>query len=108
MSRTVKVSELSILSRKLMVAKILEKRDKVAQGGKLSANSALMAWQSSAPMRTGRMRGSLRIDSNKSTANLVPIDSYMKVINSVNKRGKHKGFLDTFRKTQGNSFLKKF
>jgi len=59
-------------------------------------------------MRTGRMRGSLRIDSNKSTANLVPIDSYMKVINSVNKRGKHRGFLDTFRKTQGNSFLKKF
>lgn len=108
MSRTVKVSELSTLSRKLMVAKILEKRDKVAQGGKLSANSALMAWQSSAPMRTGRMRGSLRIDSNKSTANLVPIDSYMKVINSVNKRGKHRGFLDTFRKTQGNSFLKKF
>ena len=108
MSKTVKVSELSTLSRKLMVAKILEKRDKVAQGGKISANSALMAWQSSAPMRTGRMRGSLRIDSNKSTANLVPIDSYMKVINSVNKRGKHRGFLDTFRKTQGNSFLKKF
>lgn len=108
MSKTVKVSELSTLSRKVMVAKILEKRDKVAQGGKLSANSALMAWQSSAPMRTGRMRGSLRIDSNKSTANLVPIDSYMKVINSVNKRGKHRGFLDTFRKTQGNSFLKKF
>lgn len=108
MSRTVKVSELSTLSRKLMVAKILEKRDKVAQGGKISANSALMAWQSSAPMRTGRMRGSLRIDSNKSTANLVPVDSYMKVINSVNKRGKHRGFLDTFRKTQGNSFLKKF
>lgn len=108
MSRTVKVNELGKLSRKVMVAKILEKRDKVAQSGKLSANSALMAWQSSAPMRTGRMRGSLRIDSNKSTANLVPIDSYMKVINSVNKRGKHRGFLDTFRKTHGNSFLKKF
>ena len=108
MSRNVKVGELGILSRKYMVAKILEKRDKVAQQAKLSGNSALMAWQSSAPMRTGRMRGTMRLDSNKSTAQLVPKDSYMEVINSVNKRGKHRGFLDTFRKTQGNSFLKKF
>lgn len=99
---------MGILSKKLMTAKILEKRDKVAQQAKLSGNSALMAWQSTAPIKTGRMRSTMRLDSNKSTAQLAPIDSYMKVVNSVNKRGKNRGFLDRFRKQQGNSFLQKF
>ena len=108
MSRNIKVSDMGILSKKLMTAKILEKRDKVAQQAKLSGNSALMAWQSTAPIKTGRMRSTMRLDSNKSTAQLAPIDSYMKVVNSVNKRGKNRGFLDRFRKQQGNSFLQKF
>lgn len=108
MSKTVNVSQFSTLSKKYMTAKILEQRDKVNTQAKASANTALGVWQTSAPMRTGKMRGSLMIESNKSTANLVPRDSYMKVINSVNKRGKSNGFLDRFRKTQGNAFLTKF
>lgn len=106
--KIINTKDLAELPRKYAVAKILERRDKVAKQAKSDMIASLGAWQSTAPIKTGRMRGTMLIRSNKSTAMMYPKDGYMKVINSVNKRGKHQGFLDRYRKTHGKSFLQKF
>ena len=107
-SRKIDISNLSELPRRYMVAKILEKRDDVANDAKKQMNSSLSVWQSTAPYKTGRMRSLMTVNSDKYSAALVPRDSYIMVANSVNKYGKHKGFMDKFKRTQGKSFLSKW
>lgn len=107
-SRKIDISKLSELPRRYMVAKILEKRDDVASDAQKQINSSLSVWQSTAPFKTGRMQSLMTVNSDKYSAALVPRDSYMMVANSVNKRGKHKGFMDKFKRNQGKSFLSKW
>lgn len=107
-NRKISISDLTVLPRKLMTAKILEKRDEVAKQAGSDMTSALSVWSSTAPIKTGRMRSTMTVKKGKYGATMVPRDSYMKVVNSVNKRGKHAGFLDKFRRNTGNSFLQKF
>lgn len=107
-SRKIDLSNLSKLPRRYMVAKILEKRDDVAKDAKGQINRSLSVWQSTAPYKTGRMQSLMTVHSDKYSSALVPRDSYMKVANSVNKYGKHKGFMDKFKRNQGKSFLSKW
>lgn len=107
-TRKIDVSQLSELPRKYMTAKILEKRDDVAKQAGSDMSRALGVWSSTAPIKTGRMRSTMTLNRGKYGSSLVPRDSYMKVVNSVNKYGKHKGFLDSFRRAQGRSFLQKW
>lgn len=107
-SRKIDISNLSELPRRYMVAKILEKRDDVANDAQKQMNASLSVWQATAPFKTGRMQSLMTVHSDKYSAALVPRDSYMMVANSVNKRGKHKGFMDKFKRNQGKSFLSKW
>ena len=107
-ARKIDISDLTKLPPRLMTAKILEKRDEVAKQASGDMTSALSVWRSTAPIKTGRMRSTMTLNRGKYGATLVPRDSYMKVVNSVNKRGKQKGFLDRFKRGQGKSFLQKW
>lgn len=107
-AKKIDISDLTKLPPRLMTAKILEKRDEVAKQAGSDMTSALSVWRTTAPIKTGRMRSAMTLNRGKYGATLVPRDSYMKVINSVNKRGKHKGFLDRFKRGQGKSFLQKW
>lgn len=107
-TRKIDLSDLNKLPRRYMTAKILEKRDDVARSARGSMAASLSVWQSTAPRRTGRMQSLMTLNSDKYSSALVPRDSYMKVVNSVNKRGKHAGFADRYKRTQGKSFLSKW
>lgn len=107
-TKRIDVSQLSELPRRYMTAKILEKRDDVAKSAGSSMSGSLSVWTSTAPIKTGRMRSTMTLKRGKYGATMVPRDSYMMVINSVNKRGKNKGFLDRFKRGQGKSFLQKW
>ena len=101
----VDISSLSTLSRKLMIAKVLEKRDKVAKRGKAEANSALGDWRSSAPIKTGRLRNSFAVSTTKSGAQLSEVDNRLKLVNILNNRGKTRGFYTRFLRKHGQSFF---
>ncbi len=107
-TRRIDISDLSKLPRRYMVAKILEKRDDVAKDAKGQINRSLSVWQSTAPYKTGRMQSLMTVHSDKYSSALVPRDGYIMVANAINKRGKHKGFMDKFKQTQGKSFLSKW
>lgn len=105
-SRRVDISQLTTLSRKLMTAKILEKRDKIAIKAKGEANSSLGDWRSTAPVKTGQLRNSFKLTSNKSGAQLTPINERLRLVNILNNRGKTKGFYSTFVRKHGQAFFK--
>lgn len=107
-SRKIDLGNIAELPRRYMVAKILEKRDDVRDDSRKAMNRSLTKWMFSAPYKTGTMRSTMIIGSDKYSTALVPRNSYMKVINSVNKRGKRAGFLDDFKAQQGKSFLSKW
>ncbi len=107
-AKKIDISDLTKLPPRLMTAKILEKRDEVAKQASGDMTSALSVWRSTAPIKTGRMRSAMTLNRGKYGATLVPRDGYMKVVNSVNKIGKHKGFLDRFKRVHGKSFLQKW
>lgn len=107
-TRRVDLGNIAELPRRYMVAKILEKRDDVQKDSKRQMLRSLSVWHSTSPKRTGRMKNLMGVRSDKYSSALVPRDSYIMVVNAINKRGKSKGFVDKFKRNQGKSFLSKW
>ena len=110
-TKTVKVDELATKSKKYMVAGILEKRDKVNTMAKTQARTALSAWKSAAPTKTGGLRNSVSFSANKSTAMVAITSSRFKLVNILNyektRSRKTAGFYTRYRNEQGRAFFAK-
>ena len=100
-------------TRKFAIAKVLEKRDNIAQQASSQANSALGVWRGMAPKgKTGQMVSGVSVKHGKYYSTVYPTRDYrregtpfMKIVNVQNKRGVHAGFFNRYRTQLGKSFL---
>lgn len=106
-NRTIKLQQIPEATRKVMVAKTLQARDKVGSIAKSNINAAFSSWQTTAPMKTGAMRSAPQMQKFKGSAKLVVKDGKeMRKINAVNKNSKrHRGFYRKWSRSQGARFL---
>lgn len=117
MTKSVKsLAEIGQGSTKFAIAKVLEKRDSVANNAHSKINSAVGTWNTLAPKKSGFTARNIVVVRDKYAGYLVPNEGYRPtlgskptafqlVVNSQNARGPHKGFYDKFKRQVGNGFL---
>lgn len=117
MTKTAKsLAEIGQGSTKFAIAKVLEKRDSVANDAHSKINSAVGTWKALAPKKSGFTARNVVVVRDKYAGYMQSNEDYRPtlggkptafqlVVNSQNARGPHKGFYDKFKRQVGNGFL---